>query len=458
MMYAAIVGMMIFYLYHHPSFAQSTDTGAFVAYALKFRAEGFLADFGNIRPYGYPLFLSLFAVPFETDPQVLLLSAGIVQATLYGCAAWWLAALVRRDSPTLSYSILVGLLLNPYLVSIVVDGVSDSLSLSLHIGAAAVLLKSVRTPPVGSAAWLAVGAALANFSLMVRPSNFVFVVAWVLAASIACMWRRDTTRARLSLFAIHGLSWAVLAIVLWRPQYRYNLQHLGQGSIFPGCPIGELQLAYGILNLKYETLIRADSAVPLFYPNPWFVGPLPANLWSWYLEHPVAGAATIFGHLFAAFNIDHLFVYLHERSRSFALIPLLGWIVNFGGAAICANWLREGLQRFAWRADWFPVAVFVAIAIGATVAINALAAVETRVNLLPLALLSVAAAYGCFKLRAASRRTSIAAVALLILGGLSLAALYGSQRIRVLQTGELLLSDADRSRLQFLCYHEQPPA
>src|SRR5262245_61280319 len=106
------------------------DAWAYHTYALKFRENGFLSDFGSIRPYGYPAFLYLVSF---LGLRHIPLYAGLTQYFMFLGFSLWLARQVRLRNRNLSFAILVGLLLNPFIISIVVDSFSEGLLIPIFI-------------------------------------------------------------------------------------------------------------------------------------------------------------------------------------------------------------------------------------------------------------------------------------------------------------------------------------
>ena len=137
--------------------------------------------------------------------------------------------------------------------------------------------------------WATLGAAASNFSVMVRPSNMVLVVAW-LCGRISLLFLRQR---RALVWLGCAAAWATTAACIWAAQGLRNPQ---LGSLL------ESHLNWGIAFLKHAAIVNSDRAEPLFFPNPWCIDPLSG--WAWYLQHPYSGAATLAGHIVGAFNFE----------------------------------------------------------------------------------------------------------------------------------------------------------
>jgi hypothetical protein len=377
-------------LQYYPSIVSGTDAHAYLTYALSFREHGLLSDFGNIRTYGYPLFISIVSFLSTRDPIILALICGLLQVAFYGGAVLWLASATDGYSPAFGLAVRVGLLLNPFVVSIVVDLVSESIAITLLIMMIAVLLKIANLASAAYATtWLSFGSVLANFAVMVRPASLAFVIAWGVV-TIAYLYRRR----RIAMLFAHTVIWGLSGALLWAPQYSYNLINFGIGSVFPVCPIGRIQIAYGILVLKYETLIRVDGVIPLFLVNPWYDGFVSdLGTWRWYFERPLRGLATLVGHVVGSFDVNHLFVYVHGWPPPWRIpVSFLMWAIQLFGIAAGIRIAAAGI--LAWnsrqhlsRLNLF--AIFISVVVAIIGAVNSVSAVETRLNVIPIALFCV---------------------------------------------------------------------
>jgi hypothetical protein len=455
--YVLLTSVMLLYLRDHPSLASSTDVEAYIGYAARIRQSGLAADFGNIRTYGYPALLALLSHLVQLEN--LSLGAGLLQAILYGCGAFWTTQKLARRSRLFSLSVLCGLLLNPYLVSVVVDAVSDAPSLISMVFLSGLILKLQSTGRLchrdacfAFLVYFAAGTAIACFSVMIRPSNVLLVAAWLSGVGWHLAFREDDfgSKARLAGAALVIL--VLLAFVFWSPQYFYNVRWYGRASIFPTCPIGTLQLTYGLVTLKYETVIVDHAAVPLYYPNPWFTGGgLPSGpAWTWYLLHPFNGVATIAGHLFAAFTIDHLFAYRYHGASEPLLVPVLEWALT--GCGILT--IGAAVRGKKWKSrDDAPLWAYTGVIAAGSILFCMGTAVETRMALFPIAAMSIAGLYGIFSaVRCPQMRGTVIGASLLA----GLAGMAVTTGLRSLETKKLELPSRDFARLDFPCYHAHP--
>jgi hypothetical protein len=455
--YAVLCALLLWHIHRYPSIVPSTDASAYLTYALRFRADGLLSDFGNIRTYGYPLFVYGVSFVFGREPTLLALSCGAIQAALYGAAVYWLSFIAAERDVLLSRAIRLGLLLNPFLVSVVVDLLTDGATLTILIALVCITLRCGQSRQFWPrAAWMAAGALLSNAALMIRPANFTLIVAWNLAVAFSLFKQEKAARARECM--AYALFWMASASVLWLPQLLYNVNYLGAISILPICPLGDLQLGLGIISLKHETAVISGVTTPLYFPNPWFNGVFPnGSFWLWYLENPFAGALTILAHVFSSFNVDHLFVYIYAFPAPYSVpLTFAGWTLVILGYLSGASRLKNSLMSLRQKKcslDLVAALALVVVAVILAIAINGVVQAETRYNTVPLAMASV---FGVeIVLRRLGRPNQLilpVAIALLMAVGASVV----SERITSRATTTFPVQPKEAERLAFACFHARP--
>ena len=384
------------YHYIYPSTVGRADAWAYQFYAFRFREYGLLYDFGTIRTYGYPLFLYplTFISGFYNDR--LSLVAGAVQYGLFLAATLWLVSLLTGLSRRLAVAALIGLLLNPLVISLVTDVLTEGLSIVLFVTLTALALSFSRAETWRrSVIALSAGSFVVAAALVVRPANIVVLIAWYLAVCLTVTlvpsrrWPRSHT-----IIAIVLSSIAAAAIVLG-PQIAYNVSHYHEATFLPVCKLGGFQVASSVILWKYDTTIAGDSAASWNYLNPLFTGHMPAGGgWRWYREHPLAGAATLFAHVFNSFSVTSAFTYIRDLHPFYGLpLRLLYWSLNLAGLAAAARYAIFLLKGDSWLASAttaLPIA-FLTLTFLGIVALNSVSAVEVRFNVVPIAMLSVLA-------------------------------------------------------------------
>src|SRR5262245_14628937 len=234
----AIAAACLTRLWLFPTVSAGGDAQVYIMYALGFREHGFLSELGSFRTYGYPAFLYLVSFFAPPGGRGLWLYAGLVQYGLFVAATLWLTKLIREDSPRFALAVLVGLLLNPFLISIVLDCLSEGLLASVIVLLTALIICANKSASIaGLLASLAAGALASCFALMIRPAAIPITLAWVLA-SFAVLWSNPRlARDHLSAQQSIPLSWfscrmriATLNVALllaagfitWMPQVHYN--------------------------------------------------------------------------------------------------------------------------------------------------------------------------------------------------------------------------------------------
>ena len=389
-----------------PSSKIGGDAWAYAAYAQGFREHGFLSDIGNVRTYGYPTFLYLLTYLTPSSQSVWLL-AGIVQYGLLLVATIWLSTLVRKYDPSFANAVLVGLLLNPFIISLVVDSFTEGLLapvIVLLIALTIALGKAMRRTHI--LVWLMAGALLSFFAPMIRPAAMLVPLAWIVA-SVAALSRaalftqglpqrhekrlsRRSERTRILLINV-GLLIAG-SIVAWAPQIYYNYVAWGTPSPLPICRLDELQLAASISVLRYESIVLANHADPYFYLNPFSTTDLvlghPIN---WYVGHPLAGIKTVLLRLVAGLSINHLFTLTYNDRSVLGLILLAAyWILmSLGVIRIAVLSIGALGGEIAPPACLQAAIVFIGICAVGVLALNSFTSVELRFNLVPIGVLCV---------------------------------------------------------------------
>lgn len=364
--YAIIGAIVLRRLELYPSVVNSTDALAYVSLGHSFPS---LEPLRDLRTYGFPALTWIYShLGGGLDPRACALVGGAIQFAAYGAAVFWLASQFQGKA---SVAIAAGLLLNPILVAIAGDMLTEGPTLIIAVLMVAFLVKIERGQAV---AWSAVGALLTNFALMVRPSNIVLIVAWNAAVMVALRWRQ---------LAIYAGAFAITAIVAWTPQVIHNLS-LGHLSVLPVRPLLERQISWGTSIARYSSMVSSDRvAFGYALLNPWRTGDLDATAF-WYFEHPVAGIATLAVHVLGAFTFDRVFTYLYDCRPIYWLAGAM-WGVVALGAIQGARLLRRNSKR--------PAAIAVVLMFVLTIALIAIVTPENRFATVPLAILSPLAAH-----------------------------------------------------------------
>jgi hypothetical protein len=396
LLYLLLTAGVLYRTQIYPSLVPNADALGYVEQAFAFRKKGLMSDFGTLRTYGYPFIIYLYSFITGLNPPAVALIGGGLQLAAYGISVLWLGMSISLSSPTLARACVIALLLNPLIVVLVGDILTESVSLILVVLTLVSLVRLAQpSTTLENLGWAAFGAMTATFSVMVRPINLLVVVAWALGA-LVYWWFTPRSRVRRAVDLLgFVLIFIAAAIAMWAPQYLYN-SRLGSPGIFPLHSLFDTQVRWGIVLLKYATIVIDQHAEGLFFPNPWCVLPIPSSdSGTWYLAHPIRGAATILGHLFGAFSVETPFVYTYDVNPPY-FVPLVTatWLVITVGV-LHGSWLILNLIRRAMMINLVsgPALAFVLSLSAAVVASNGLLAVETRFNIVPIAILSVLAVH-----------------------------------------------------------------
>lgn len=398
--YCLVCAAIAWHLHYYPSQVERADAWGYINHAFELRDNGLLGKLSSWRTYGYIWFLYFCSLLFGPGRSALVWGAASVQAILYAIAVFKLAGAVVRRSRLLAYAIEIGLLLNPILVALVMDTLTESLTLISAVFLVTIVIRASRTPTFAAKLpWLIGGAALASFTLMIRPANLPLLLAWNVAV-LPILWS-DSVRATSKALLAYALILVVTSALVWTPQLIITSRHFGQASIFPASSLGDFQITIGLKLLKYATRVSGDIAAGLFYPNPWLTSfPVTQPLWHWYFDNPGAGALTAASHVFNALNYDHPFVYVYDVSLPYSkALAFITWTIYslamFDVAIAMQRWrdLKGKLAEFA------PSVLFLGTMTVFTLATTSISAVESRFSTLIMAMSCVFACHVLLRLR-----------------------------------------------------------
>lgn len=330
---------------------------------------------------------------------MLYFMSGLIQFMIFVLSALYFSAHAASDNPPLKRAILIGLLLNPFLLAHVTDGLTEGLTVPIVLVMTGLGVIAISDPQRFNMRAMVCGAILGAAIVMIRPSNLVVLGAWCVGLTMALLLHQRPSQQKATDIGKIVASIAIATALLWTPQLVYNYINWHVVSIMPICQLGDLQLRFGIVSWRYDTvIIDGKTATSLFTSNPFIREALPIGTpaWKWYFYNPIAGSITIFAHIFNSFDMKYLFTYVHT-TESLLRRPLsfLGWIVFLAGAL-------KGVQCI-WRAllgrhELSPSHIFIVssglcVFLG-SVALNSVIAVEPRFNILPIGILSILAVYG----------------------------------------------------------------
>lgn len=363
-------------------------------------------QFAHVRTYGYPLFL----LALKGIADLLTLPWGLVafevQLALYIGAAALLRSSIGTASPRLARIVFVALLLNPIALLYTTDTLTESLSITpLLVAAACWTRMYVAREPSWTA--LAIGSMAVGFAVVVRPGNLYALVPWI-AGVFAIAWvHRYSLRRRV----VSGLAIAAFLALPMIPQLVNNVRNFGVWTPLVTYSLANLQHYAGVVYLKYATGLAPVAENRIFYNNPLAQGrPVERTRpRDWYLEHPLQGTATVAFHLFNMLDQDLLFTYTRDLDPWYRR-PL--GVVTHGAVALSVLALAVLMRRSRRDRELRAVTVTIGTFIVAHAALHATTAVEMRFGL-PLLVLAgpLAGWFLCDAWRSAtSRRKAMIAV------------------------------------------------
>jgi hypothetical protein len=421
LLYGILCVAVYIHLQVYPSLA---DAKNYVSLALQFRNNGFLSNFGSLWTYFYPAVLHFLS--FVSGPQHIAEAATILQCILYALLAAGISSEVSRYSKSLGMAVLTGLLLNALAVILLVDTLTEGLTIVLALGLTWTILRSCRSQSYRMVFWLTLGAAFAGAALMVRPANITLLLAWHCAALYQCFKDHHQLRSTAS----YVLAALLVSIAITAPQLVYNLREFGKATILPAADLGSNQMTWGIMMMKYATMVVNHGAAPVIYNNPFFNSEdLSKGALDWYINNPAAGIKTVLIHLFNAFSWDYPFVYVYDLTPWYRVVFTFSvWLLMFLGLYEVFRSSATFFQSKELRNKASGAIIFIVLVAGSIISLNSITAVENRFNILPTMLLFVFAAKFAWDSRARVHRKTITLLSCLAL--LSGGATYGTFRVQ----------------------------
>ncbi len=334
--------------------------------------------YANVRTYGYPLFLAALERASAVTGLDWRLLVFEVQLVVYLGACVALRHAVARRAADFAPWVLATLALNVFALSYTPESLTESLSASLVMLAAALWIR-MREPGAALATPVLMGSLLVSYAVMVRPAALFALAAWVAALVLLAVERRPGWRRTALLAALLVVGSAAPVA----PQIVNNVRNYGEATPLVVARLGTNQQIWGIQYLKYATALPPVPLPSVFYDNPMLAGrPIDsAHPLAWYVRYPSAGVRTLALHAFNMLDQDLLFTYARTLDPWYR-IPLA--IVNHAmlALAMVAAVLMARRGR-AFTVTGLALAAFVL----AHVALHATTAVEMRFGL-PLLVLA----------------------------------------------------------------------
>jgi hypothetical protein len=387
--------------------------GAFTYFALRhqpfyYDAAGYMAEskgisdhglfskwiYSDSRSYGYPFFLTGVLRLARLIHEGAQTGVFITQWPLFAGSAWYATRGLFQSRRTRLIAF-VAVAANPLLVVYSAQAFTESLTLSCILFAIAAICRAMRSQRrIATALWLAAGAAVSSYAVVVRPGSLVVALCFALAAAGVLLWPRGPRRwAPISATAALVL---VAMIVPLIPQVVINHRHYHSDSPLPTYNLSGLQARYGLIYVHYIGNVSTCGANAFGVPNPHPVN-VPANETSldalrYYTTTWPAGPEMVVLHVFSGLDPHPFLIDQHDYGTRYerfleaftvALLFLAG--IGLMRAVRC---LREPGGRF--RMD----ALFVGLVTLAFLGILATSAVEYRFGAYPLLGASLLAALG----------------------------------------------------------------
>jgi hypothetical protein len=391
--------------------------------------------YSQLRTYAYPLVLAALkpvAVGLHV-PWTLVIFEFQLAAYLGAAAA--LRGRVAQVSPRTARIVFVALIVNPIALLYASEPLTESLSVTLIIVAAACAAHLiVGRQRMGVA--VAIGAFAIGLAVMVRPANLFAVPAAIVAVVAAAGLRGWPLRKQVTALALAAMLGALPVL----PQLANNVRHYQHWTPFVTFDLGKFQLYWGVRSLKYATAMPPIEYPSVYYENPLVAG-RPVDIerpLDWYRRYPLQAAATMTIHVLAMLDQDLLFTYARDLDPWYRR-PL--GVLTHGAIALALLGLLALVSLARTERTARAVAAPLVVLVLGHLALHATTAVEMRFALPLLVIAGPLAAWYASTVWPAMRRRRRALAAGFVLawiaGSLALSEWVRSQapQIRAWQAG-----------------------
>lgn len=269
--------------------------------------------FGEIRTYGYPLFLAgMYRASsfFHANSRWVVFE---VQLTLYLFASLLVSHSIAKYSARVAAAVFIGLSANFLTLISCSDVLTDSFSICLILLLGWCWLKYLNSRGTTAAVLCVAGGLLAGYACTVRPANIFLIPVYLVAAAakplISGTSLVNISRAGLSTV----LAFAAILIPL-APQRLHNERFESSQRWLAAVDLQNSTFAVGIMLAKYATALPPNPRPEVIYNNPFYSEkstPRPEfkRQWLWYFQYPVRGFLTLAIHVFGLLDPDLIFAY-----------------------------------------------------------------------------------------------------------------------------------------------------
>jgi len=345
-------------------------------------------ELSDIRTYAWPWILSLLLRLSQTTGISLRFLAFEFELAMHIGACLALRRMfLEATSPRLTRLVFLSILTNPLVLIYPGYLLTESISFSVTIvflGTCVFILSAPgRERFAALAAW---GSFLLGAAMMIRPGNASLAPVWAFALLAAAARHRPGTRT----MAKAAVLTLVCGSIPMAPQFSNNRTYYRAVSPLVANDFTAGARRLGIRCIKYATCYIPGVDAQVFYENPFGTdAPAAPTPGSWYLSHPIAGAATLGLHAFNLLDQDFPFPYTQDLTpRYYPAMALLNLLVV--SCSLLGIWFAAGA---AVRAGLGPVYVVALITVMMEQLMHIPYAVETRWGVPSLMLLYFFAAW-----------------------------------------------------------------
>jgi len=365
-----LLGLSLYFFYMHIKYPPCCDVVQYINLANIYNSGDILTYKEAGRTFGYPWFLSfVFAIAdFINIPRSFLML--LVQTAVYFSAILLICFLASKYSKRLTISVFLLCCCNIYVAPYFGLALTDSLYTSLCLlfyGMLGYQMLSFRDKGRVSIGSILLVILLISFAIIVRPAAVWLVGPYVVTISYVLYHKAAS------------LSGVIVAIVMGTIplmiQVTMNFSQFGLFTIFPAISLGDMQIVWGIENIKYGTWM-GGGAPQNYYPANAFVDVSASQSGLiWYANNPIDGLRLVLVKFIGAFDYDFLSPYPTVKPYFMWLPSILSFTVLWVGlSGIFVHLLVKRLPMLGFR--FLPFLILICWG-----AVNLVSALELRFTL-----------------------------------------------------------------------------
>lgn len=294
-------------------------------------SSGLFMSTDGLRTYMYPLFIAICRNVFGGDLETLKMGISIIQYCILYATVMFVAVNVYKKSKNqiAFFGVLTLGLINPYLVQATTLILSDILAACL-ITVACVCLAFYDWNKWNTCL---VASAFLFSSVMVRPSNAIFIILFLIVIIVRWFVRKDFKMYRVILCAL------AMSVIVF-PQLMGNVVKYDHFTPLLHKNLYEQQTEWAASYLRYGTVLMDDENAQLFYNSP-FPKEKGTTMFKLLYKNPFQFIFIYTAHIFSAIDWGFVDTYTRTLDASDRVLQ---------SALLCIEWFLMGVGLYVmWR-------------------------------------------------------------------------------------------------------------